>query len=133
MENYLKAIIPSELEIFPKLTPGKDPYYFQRWDFDEDSESMVLRYCFQGSGGTRKYCKRVFVSEMEALLANSLESGEITRQDFRSYCEATNRDRECGFAVIIAILESLGIAAHTNRRGIYAIVDHGNAKQLLGY
>lgn len=131
LEQHLRAIIPSQVEEFPKLTEGRDPYYFYRWDFDNDKGSSVLRYYFWSPDRTRQYRKRVFISEAERLLRCTLNAGEMTRQDFQEHCPNTRRDGGCGFAVIIAILESLGIVEHADHWGVYRIVDRDRAQRLL--
>jgi hypothetical protein len=132
LEHVLKSLIPSEIRVFPKLTKSKDPYYFYRWDQDKDTGSAILRYWFWSRDRSRKNRKRVFVSETERLLENTLDAGEITRGDFKQYCPKTNRDGGCGFAVIVGVFESLGIVCHTEQRGVYAIVDREMARLMLG-
>ena len=131
LEDALKDMIPSQVKVFPKLTAGRDPYHFYRWDYDADTASPVLRYWFWSSDRGRKYRKRVFISEAERLLENSLTKGEITRGDFKRYCPRTNSDGGCGFAVMIAMFEFLGLVRHTDQRGVYRIVNRELARQIL--
>ena len=131
LEEYLKAMIPSQVRLFPKLTAGRDPYHFYRWDRDSDTGSAVLRYWFWSPDHTRKYRKRVFIDEAESLLRSALGSGEITRQGFLQHCPRTQSDGGCGFAVIIAIFEYLGLVRHTSERGVYAILSADRARRVL--
>lgn len=131
LEDELKDMIPSQNEEFPKLTPGRDPYYFYRWDDDADTASSVLRYWFWSSDREKKYRKRVFISEAERLLENSVTKGEITRGDFKRYCPRTDSDGGCGFAVMIAMFEFLGLVRHADERGVYEIVDRKVVCQTL--
>jgi hypothetical protein len=131
LEDALEQTIPSQVRLFPKLKAGRDPYRFYRWDFDADTGSPVLRYWFWSSDRGRKYRKRVFISEAERLLERSLGSGEVTRQDFRRFCPRTDSDGGCGFAVIVAMFEFLGLVRHTDERGVYEIVNRRVARQIL--
>ena len=103
LEEKLHAIIPKNLSIFPKLTGGKDPYFFFKWDFDKKKNSPILRYWFWGK--KRKNKKRVFIDEFEALTRFSLGKGGFDRSDFERLCPNTLRDGDCGFAIFVRILE----------------------------
>lgn len=132
LEYVLKVLIPTQVHVFPKLTKSTDPYYFDRWDHDGGTGSAILRYWFWSRDRSSKNRKRVFIAEAERLLKDTLDAGKITREDFKRYCPKTNRDGGCGFAVIIAVFESLGMVCHTERRGVYAIIDRELARLLLG-
>ena len=130
LERILKRTIPEQLNAFPKLTSGKEPYRFSSWDLDEATGEPILRYWFWSRDQARKYRKRIFIYEVEGLLKNVAGTGEITRRDFKKYCPKTDRDGECGFAVVIAILEYFGIV-DKSARGVYSIVDHGKAQEIV--
>ncbi|MFW6116297.1 MAG: hypothetical protein ACOC6F_01090 [bacterium] len=132
LEDVLKTLIPSEIRVFPKLTKNTEPYHFDRWDHDMDTGSAVLRYWFWSRDRSSKNRKRVFVAEAERLLRNTVKAGSITREDFKRHCPKTNRDGGCGFAVIIAVFESLGMVCHTEKRGVYAITNRELARVLVG-
>jgi hypothetical protein len=131
LEQVLKAVIPSQLQVFPKLTPDRDPYYFSSWDLEETTGEPILRYWFWSRDGVRKHRKRVFVREAEHLLKNAIGTGRITKCDFEKYCPRTNGDGGCGFAVIIAILKHFG-AVRRSAWGVYAIVDRDRAREMAG-
>ena len=131
LEQALKNLIPNHSKVFPKLTPDRDPYYFDSWDVDRDSGKPLLRYWFWNRERTKKYKKRVFVHEIESLLRNTCHTGTITKGDFKSYCPRTNSDGGCGFAVIIGILEYFHLVEHCGR-GVYDISDQAKILQLLG-
>jgi len=131
LEDALKEMIPSQVKLFPKLTAGRDPYHFYRWDYDQETGSPMLRYWFWSRDRGRKYRKRVFIGEAERLLERSLGTGEITRQDFKRFCPRTNSDGGCGFAVMVAMFEFLGLVRHTDERGAYEIVNRRVANQIL--
>ena len=130
LERVLKRAIPDQLKAFPKLTSGRDPYRFSSWDLDEVTGEPILRYWFWSGDRACKYRKRVFIHEVESLLKNVAGTDEITRRDFKEYCPKTDRDGECGFAVVIAILEYFKIV-DKSARGVYSIVNHGKAQEIV--
>lgn len=114
----IKRITPDELDRFQKLEGGVDPYYFKEWDSIDDN---ILRYWFWNKNRTKKNVKRIFIHELENLLRRPSQTGEITRSDFESYCPKTKRDGDCGFAVIVRILEFLRIARYDQDSGVILI------------
>ena len=130
LEQFLRTVIPDQLHEFSKLTAGKDPCYFSSWDRDETTGEPILRYWFWSGDRGRKHRKRVFIHEVESLLKNVVDTGEITRRDFTECCPRTNRDGGCGFAVIIAILEHFNIA-HSSAWGVHDVVDRGKAREIV--
>lgn len=130
MEQILTKIIPSELDEFPKLISDSAPYYFSRWDRESNTGDLILRYWFWDKSKTRKNYKRVFVIEISQLITKALANGYITRGDFKIYCPKTNGAGECGFAVIIAILDFWGLV-ESQGRGVYRILDERKLHEFL--
>ena len=127
LEQTLKKAIPHELNSFSKLTEGHDPYYFSSWA--EENGMPILRYWFWNRTKTRKNGKRVFVNEIEDLLKHSHRTRCITRADYHRYCTRTKSDGDCGFAVIIRILEHFQVVEVVG--GEYTIKSAESIRRLL--
>jgi hypothetical protein len=130
LEDALKAVVPDEMDAFPRLTAEEDHYFFLRWDRDKDTGVALLRYTYWSPDRTREYRKKIVIPEFERLLESAVAAGQMGRQDFKTCCPRTDADGPCGFAVIIAILEHLGIARRT-AWGEYSIVNREKARRLL--
>jgi hypothetical protein len=131
LEQVLRSVIPSRFDMFPKLTPGRDPYHFDSWDKERRTGRAVLRYWFWNRGRTKKNRKRVFVGEIETLLRRAYHTGTINRGDFNTCCPRTNSDGGCGFAVIIGILDFFRVVSRRGR-GMYDVVDRDTLLKLMG-
>ena len=127
LEQTLKKVIPHELNSFSKLTEGHDPYYFTSWA--EENGMPILRYWFWNRTKTRKNKKRVFVNEIEELLKHSQRMRRIIRSDYLRYCPRTNSSGDCGFAVIISILEHFQVVEVVG--GEYTIKSAESIRRLL--
>jgi hypothetical protein len=130
LEEALKAVVPDEISAFPRLTADEDHYFFLRWDRDGDTGAPLLRYTYWSPDRTREYRKKILIPEVERLLESAIAAGQMGRQDFKTYCPRTDADGPCGFAVIIAILEHLGIARRT-AWGVYTIMNREKARRIL--
>lgn len=127
LEQILKKVIPHELNSFCKLTKGDDPYHYTSW---AEADGMpILRYWFWNRTKTKKYGKRVFVNEIEELLKHSHQKHRITRADYLRYCPRTKRGGDCGFAVIIRILEHFQAVEVVGRE--YTIKSAESIRRLL--
>jgi len=109
LEKNLKRLIPAEINEFPKLNKVEPPYYFLRWDIDEVSNELILRYWFWNKKKNFKNKKRLFINELGTLIGVILKNGYLSRSDFNNLCPRTNKDGTCGFAVIVGILEHLDV------------------------
>jgi hypothetical protein len=130
LEEALKAVVPDEISAFSRLTADEDHYFFLRWDRDRGSGAPLLRYTYWSPDRTREYRKKLFIPEFERLLEGAIAAGQMERGDFKAYCPKTDADGPCGFAVVIGILEHLGIVRRT-AWGVYSIVNSEKARRLL--
>jgi hypothetical protein len=130
LEDALQAVIPGEISTFPKLTGEGDHYFFDRWDRDRDTGAPLLRYTFWSPDGRREYRKKIVIPEVERLLESAIADGEMGRQDFKKHCPRTDANGPCGLAVIVGILEHLGIVRNT-AWGVYSIVNSEKARRIL--
>jgi hypothetical protein len=128
VEQALKQVIPSQLSIFKKLTPGHDPYHFGSWD--KEGGVPILRYWFWIKAKTKKERKRVFINEVGSLLKLALQADYISRSDFRNSCPLTIDDGECGYAVTMRIFEYFQIVEVLH--GKCRIKNREKIKELLG-
>lgn len=112
--QQIKKVVPRYLNRFDKLTPDHDPYYFDSWV--TGGPGTILRYWFWNRDKTKKNKKRVFLSEIDDLLKCKILNSEIARNDFERYCPKTNGDGGGGYAVIIRILEHLGVVQSIDGR-----------------
>ena len=127
LERSVKQVIPSSLDQFAKLTSGRDPYYFKRWD--RSGSDVVLRYWFWNKTRTEKNAKRVFVHELAELLRQGLSKGGFSRADYDCCCPRTLSDGSCGYVVMARILEHLGVVQQTPSG--FRIIDETKAKRLI--
>jgi len=127
LEQTLKKVIPHKLNSFNKLTEGHDPYYYTSWA--EEDGMPILRYWFWNRTKTKKNGKRVFVNEIEELLKHSHQKHRITRADYLRYCTRTNSSGDCGFAVIIRILEHFQVVEVVGSK--YTIKSAESIRRLL--
>ena len=130
LEQVLRTVIPEQLRVFSKLTSGKDPYYFSRWDRDKASGEPILRYWFWSKDRSCKRHKRVFIDELGRLLGSAVDTGEITRSAYKRYCPKTSSSGPCGFAVIIGVLEHLNIVRRA-APAVYDIIDLDRAQEMV--
>jgi hypothetical protein len=130
LERKLKDIIPRSLSVFPKFTPDHDPYYYQSWDIDSKSRKPILRYWFWDSERITKNRKRVFIEEIAILLKRTEPLGFIERKDYHNYCPNTNRAGDCGFEIIVGILDYLKLAKYINK-GKCEIINKEGILQLI--
>jgi len=120
IEEELKRIIPSEISVFPKITTGKDPYYFDRWDMDKYN-GLILRYWFWNRDRTKKNRKRVFIKEFQNLISDINQRGFLDSYLFENNCPKTLSDGKCGYVVIVRILEFLKCISFTDKYQYLAI------------
>ena len=80
LESAIKALVPSQVRVFLRLTVRKPAYHFYRWDVDKLTGSAILRYWFWNHDHSRRNRKRLFVAEVETLLTSALNQGEISRK-----------------------------------------------------
>jgi len=130
LEDALKAVIPCELNSFPKLTEEGDHYFFDRWDRDRDTGMPLLRYTYWSPDGTREYRKKILIPEVERLLESAIGAGEMGREDFKKHCPRTDANGPCAFAVIVSAFEHLGIARRA-AWGVYTIANREKARTIL--
>jgi len=130
LEQCLKNIIPNQLDTFPKLKTGTNPYYFEKWDADTNTNDTIIRYWFWSKEKTNKHRKRVFVSEIKNLLIKCLHQNTLTRDDFKEQCKKTKSDGECGYAVIIGIFEHLGVIKKV-KQGLFEVINREKINRIL--
>ena len=130
LEQKLKSLIPKELNEFPKIKRIGDPYHFESWKFDKKSKELIMKYWFSNKAKNGTYKKRVFINEFESLLKFFLENGDFDRSDFVKICPNTSRDGDCGFAVIVGILEQQRIINKMGH-GRYSLINREKIKEWL--
>ncbi len=128
LKKELKSIVPSRYNKFDKLE-SEDPYYFDSWGIDKYGNEC-LYYWFYSRNKSKKNQKRVVVSEVDNLLRNSINKTIITKSDFEKYCPTTLSAGPCGYAVIVRLLEYLGIAQYKGRSGVQ-LIDHNIIRRLI--
>ena len=121
----MRSLIPSVANTFEKLTPDREPYHFDRWA----DGAFYYRVSRQANGVWNK--KRVKVSEIRPALGRLRRSGQFTRSDFQEFCPVTRSDGDCGFCVVVRILELLGVAKFSGRGLGIRLVDRQRADNLL--
>lgn len=117
----LRSLIPEHVRAFDKLTDGREPYHFEKWETTIDGD--VLHYWFSGK---TLYHKVVHIQELEAALRRAVVTRNFSRDIFNESCPKTKygeqRKKErlggdCGYAVMGRCLEELGVAKQIKKWG----------------
>ncbi len=97
--SFISALhnqLPAMSNEFPKLIAGA-PYNFDHWK-DDGLGSEWLYYWFCSHDGSKRYKKRVAVSETYIALQYLLSVGTFNRKAYRLHCPMSERSGPCGFA-----------------------------------
>lgn len=108
VEEIIRKFSEPEFQTFEKLNNGTLPYSLKEINKIEH----YIRYEFLSRDGSKMNVKRCFIDELIDLLNKTINKNEISKTDFIKFCPKTNSDGSCGWAVMVRIIEKLGIGKY---------------------
>lgn len=107
-EEIIKRFSEPEFKTFEKLRKGSEPYCLKEVNVKE----KFIRYKFPSRDGSKMNVKRCFIDELAELLNCTQYQNIITKTDFIKNCPKTNHYGSCGWAVMVRMIEKLGLGTY---------------------